>query len=116
MTSNRRAMNKLPYVIHIDGMGKAKGIHRHQWRAAVRGLCGRLDPTMDNINHHPKLSVDSIWHALEKEWEFEGYAPRAREMFEKAATKFMRNKKMQLKYKCLKEKGGSKPKDVSGTY
>ena len=37
-------------------------------------------------------------------------------MFEKSATKFMRNRKMQLKYKCLKEKDGGKPNDVNGTY
>jgi len=116
LTSNRKAMNKVPYVIRVDGMAKGKGFHKHLWRAAVRGQCGRLDPTMDNINHHPKQVVDSIWHALEKEWEFEGFAHRAREMFERSATKFMRNRKMQLKYKCQKIVDGPKPEDVKGGF
>lgn len=34
-------------------------------------------------------------------------------MFEKSATKFMRNRKMQLKYKCIKLADGTKPEDVS---
>lgn len=116
LTNNRKAVKKLSYVIHVDDSGKAKGIHRHQWCAAVRGQCGRLDPSMDNINHHPKHVVDSIWHALEKEWQFEGFTHRAREMFERSATKFMRNRKMQLKYKFQKSPDGYKPNDVSQSH
>ena len=116
LTSNRKAIRKLPYVIHVDGIAKARGIHKHLWRAAVRGQCGRLDLTMDNINHHPKHVVDSIWHALEKEWEFEDFVHRAREMFERLATKFMRNRKMQLKVKCCKIQDDSIPNDVNGVY
>jgi len=116
LTNNRKALNKLPYVIYVDSTGKATGTHKHQWRAAVRGQCGRLDLVKDNINHHPKHVMDSIWHALEKEWEFKGFAHRAREMFEKSATKFMRNRKMQLKYKCKRIVDGSKPDDVSPSH
>jgi len=93
LTNNRKGCKKLPYVIHVDGIAKAKGIHKHLWRATVRGLCRCLDPSMDNINHYPKHIVDSIWYVLEKEWEFEGFVHKAREMFEKAKTKFMRNKR-----------------------
>lgn len=113
LTSNRKANKKLPYVIHVDGTCKARGIHKHLWRFAVRGQCGRLDLAMDNINHHPKHVVDSIWGALEKEWEFEGFVHRAREMFERCATKFMRNRKMQLKYKCQQSGKSKKPEDVT---
>lgn len=70
LTENRKAVKNKPYVIHVDGTGRAQGIHKHLWRTAVRGQCGRLDPAMDNINHHPKHVVDSIWRALETEWEF----------------------------------------------
>ena len=100
-------------MIHVDGTGRAKGIHKHLWRAAIRGQCGRLDPSMDNMNHHPKHVVNSIWHALEKEWEFEGFAHRARKMFERSATKFMRNQKMQLKRKAKKDMDDVNPTDVS---
>jgi len=57
-----------------------------------------------------------MWHALEKEWEFTGFAHKAREMFEKSTTKFMRNRKMQLKYKCKKIESGKKPDDMNGTH
>jgi len=39
LMSNRKALNKLPYVIHIDSMCRARGIYRHQWHAIVRGQC-----------------------------------------------------------------------------
>jgi len=116
LTCNRKAMKMLPYVIHIDGTGRAKGTHKHLWRAAVRGQCGRLDPTMDNLNHHPQHVVNSIWNALEKEWEFIGFAHRARSMFERQAMRFMRNRKMQLKNKCKKLGEKQKPTDVNDLY
>jgi hypothetical protein len=37
-------------------------------------------------------------------------------MFKKSATKFMRNRKTQLKYKCLKEKDNKKLDNVDDTY
>jgi len=116
LSNNRKAVKKLPYVIYVDATSKPDDIHRHQWKAAIRGQCDRLDPSMDNINHHPKHVVDSIWHALEREWEFQGYAHKAREMFEKSLTKFMRNRKMQLKYKCQKNVTAKPPDDVSPSH
>ena len=67
---------------------------------------------MDNINHHPKHIMGSIWRAMETEWEFQGFVHKSREMFEKCATKFMKNNKMQLNYKCQRNCKGKKPEDV----
>jgi hypothetical protein len=106
-------VKKSSYVIHVDGSAKQRGIYKYLWRAVVRGQCGRLDPTKDNINHHSKNVVDSMWHAIEKEWEFEGFTHRAREIFEKCATKFIRNRKMQLKYKCQQHSSAAKSNDIS---
>jgi len=69
---------------------------------------------MDNIHDHPRHVVASIWHGLQREWEFKGFAHRTREMFERSATKFMRNRKMQLKYKCRRALDGSKPSSELG--
>lgn len=40
LSNNRKAVKKHPYVIGVDMMGRPKGIHRHQWKAAIRGQCG----------------------------------------------------------------------------
>ena len=112
LKDNRKAIKKLPYMVLVDNIGRAQGIHKHIWWSAVRGQCGRLDWAMDNINHHPKYVVDSIWRALETKWKFQDFVYRLREMFKKCATKFMRNKKMQLKCKCQRSHKGKKLEDI----
>ena len=114
LVTKRRKAGLKPYVAKIDAYGKQKGLHSGLWTTMVRAQGKRLDCSIDNLRGHPPGVIDSIFHTLCEQFEFQGFTEYARPMFEKHMTKYLKNRR--YKYTQALRAGGKKPADVSSEH
>jgi hypothetical protein len=71
--SSGRVMGRSPFFVTCDYSRKPKPAHCNIWVNMLQGYCGILDPSIDNINSQPHVSMNLVKSRLDENWEYVKY-------------------------------------------
>lgn len=106
--SSGRLMGRRPFFVTCDYSRKPKPAHCNIWVNMLQGYCRILDPSIDNINSQPHVSMNLVKSRLDENWEYVKYELSFLE-FKAQVNVDLKNKRHDLK--LLIESGVGRPDD-----
>jgi hypothetical protein len=95
MVIDRKNKGLKLYFVTCDSSGKPKA-PTNIWVNMLRGYCGVLDPSINNINAQPHVLMNMMKSRLENQWEYVGYDLFYQE-FKAQVNVYLKNRQHSLK-------------------